>query len=235
MAELYGKVEGCSHGYGGSMHLYDVERGNLGANAVVGGGLPAIIGAAPRVPAPQRAARRARVLRRRRDEHRHLPRGDEPRAALAAYRPSSSARTTTGPSRRPRRSTRRSSDLVAACAGVRHAFDQGRRPGRRGRVDKAREALEHARCGEGPGLPLVETFACTGTTSAIRRCTATRTSSRRHERMDPIDKLRDNARAVGERSGAPRRRVLKVSRSRRFAKARHRSRRRKTPLKNIYA
>jgi acetoin:2,6-dichlorophenolindophenol oxidoreductase subunit alpha len=46
MAELYGKVEGCSHGYGGSMHLYDVERGNLGANAVVGGGLPGIVGAA---------------------------------------------------------------------------------------------------------------------------------------------------------------------------------------------
>jgi pyruvate dehydrogenase E1 component alpha subunit len=45
MAELYGKSEGCSHGYGGSMHLYDVERGNLGANAVVGGGLPAIVGA----------------------------------------------------------------------------------------------------------------------------------------------------------------------------------------------
>ncbi len=46
MAELYGKVEGCSHGYGGSMHLYDIERGNLGANAVVGGGLPGIVGAA---------------------------------------------------------------------------------------------------------------------------------------------------------------------------------------------
>ena len=46
MAELYGKAEGCSRGYGGSMHLYDVERGNLGANAVVGGGLPQIVGAA---------------------------------------------------------------------------------------------------------------------------------------------------------------------------------------------
>src|SRR5881394_2246682 len=46
MAELYGKLEGCSHGYGGSMHLYDVERGNMGANAVVGGGLPATTGAA---------------------------------------------------------------------------------------------------------------------------------------------------------------------------------------------
>jgi acetoin:2,6-dichlorophenolindophenol oxidoreductase subunit alpha len=46
MAELYGKTEGCSHGYGGSMHLYDVENGLLGANAVIGGGLPGIVGAA---------------------------------------------------------------------------------------------------------------------------------------------------------------------------------------------
>jgi acetoin:2,6-dichlorophenolindophenol oxidoreductase subunit alpha len=46
MAELYGKLEGCSHGYGGSMHLSDVARGNMGANAVVGGGLPATVGAA---------------------------------------------------------------------------------------------------------------------------------------------------------------------------------------------
>jgi pyruvate dehydrogenase E1 component alpha subunit len=46
MAELYGKVEGCSGGYGGSMHLYDVEKGMLGANAVVGGGLPQVTGTA---------------------------------------------------------------------------------------------------------------------------------------------------------------------------------------------
>ncbi|MGH3132425.1 MAG: thiamine pyrophosphate-dependent dehydrogenase E1 component subunit alpha [Gaiellaceae bacterium] len=46
MAELYGKVEGCSQGYGGSMHLYDLEVGNLGANAVVAGGIPAIVGSA---------------------------------------------------------------------------------------------------------------------------------------------------------------------------------------------
>ena len=46
MAELYGKAEGCSHGYGGSMHLYDVARGTMGANAVVGGGLPGMAGVA---------------------------------------------------------------------------------------------------------------------------------------------------------------------------------------------
>lgn len=46
MAELYGRREGCSGGLGGSMHLYDVARGNLGANAVVGAGLPMLAGAA---------------------------------------------------------------------------------------------------------------------------------------------------------------------------------------------
>ena len=46
MAEMYGKREGCSGGFGGSMHLYDVARGNMGANAVVGGGLPMMVGAA---------------------------------------------------------------------------------------------------------------------------------------------------------------------------------------------
>ena len=54
MAELYGKVEGCS-GYGGSMHLYDLEVGNLGANAVVAGGLPAIVGR----PSPSRCGARS--------------------------------------------------------------------------------------------------------------------------------------------------------------------------------
>jgi TPP-dependent pyruvate/acetoin dehydrogenase alpha subunit len=46
MAELFGKEEGCSRGRGGSMHLYDVERGNLGSSAVVAGALGIATGAA---------------------------------------------------------------------------------------------------------------------------------------------------------------------------------------------
>jgi len=43
-AELLGKVEGCSGGYGGSMHLIDLEHGLLGTSSIVGGILPIGIG-----------------------------------------------------------------------------------------------------------------------------------------------------------------------------------------------
>jgi pyruvate dehydrogenase E1 component alpha subunit len=46
MAELLGKEAGYCKGKGGSMHIADLERGNLGANGVVGGGLPIAVGAA---------------------------------------------------------------------------------------------------------------------------------------------------------------------------------------------
>src|SRR3954447_16694367 len=36
VAELYGKVTGCTRGKGGSMHLIDPEAGVMGASAVVG-------------------------------------------------------------------------------------------------------------------------------------------------------------------------------------------------------
>ncbi|HPQ85993.1 MAG TPA: pyruvate dehydrogenase (acetyl-transferring) E1 component subunit alpha, partial [Actinomycetota bacterium] len=46
MAEMYGKVTGCSRGRGGSMHLFDKENGFYGGNAIVGGGFPTAIGLA---------------------------------------------------------------------------------------------------------------------------------------------------------------------------------------------
>lgn len=46
MAEMYGKVEGCSRGRGGSMHLFDASRRFYGGNAIVGGGLPLAAGLA---------------------------------------------------------------------------------------------------------------------------------------------------------------------------------------------
>jgi pyruvate dehydrogenase E1 component alpha subunit len=46
MAEMYGKVEGCSRGRGGSMHLFDARARFYGGNAIVGGGLPVAVGLA---------------------------------------------------------------------------------------------------------------------------------------------------------------------------------------------
>jgi TPP-dependent pyruvate/acetoin dehydrogenase alpha subunit len=45
-AELMGRSTGCCKGVGGSMHFTDVERGLLGAFAIVGAGLPVALGAA---------------------------------------------------------------------------------------------------------------------------------------------------------------------------------------------
>lgn len=45
MAELYGKTAGYCKGKGGSMHIADFSMGVLGANGVVGGGLPIAVGA----------------------------------------------------------------------------------------------------------------------------------------------------------------------------------------------
>lgn len=46
MAEMYGKLEGCSRGRGGSMHLFDAATHFYGGNAIVGGGLPLAVGLA---------------------------------------------------------------------------------------------------------------------------------------------------------------------------------------------
>jgi len=45
-AEFFGKDTGYCRGRGGSMHIADVASGNLGANGIVGGGIPIAVGAA---------------------------------------------------------------------------------------------------------------------------------------------------------------------------------------------
>ena len=57
MAEMYGKVEGCSHGRGGSMHIFDAATRFYGGSAIVGGGLPLAVGFA----LADKLARRPRV------------------------------------------------------------------------------------------------------------------------------------------------------------------------------
>lgn len=46
MAEMFGKVDGCSRGRGGSMHVFDRATNFYGGNAIVAGGLPLAVGLA---------------------------------------------------------------------------------------------------------------------------------------------------------------------------------------------
>jgi pyruvate dehydrogenase E1 component alpha subunit len=47
MAELFGRSNGYCHSKGGSMHIADFSVGMLGANGIVGAGMPIATGAAP--------------------------------------------------------------------------------------------------------------------------------------------------------------------------------------------
>ncbi len=106
-----------------------------------------------RVQAARRAAGRARVLRRRHDEHRHLPRVAQPRAALEDE---DGVRLREQPLGRVDAGLAALAGVgrhVEARARVRHALDQGRRPGRRSRLrSRARGARVRA-LRRGPRLP----------------------------------------------------------------------------------
>ncbi len=44
MAELFGRVDGCCGGHGGSMHMFDAQRRFMGGYGIVGGNLPIAAG-----------------------------------------------------------------------------------------------------------------------------------------------------------------------------------------------
>jgi pyruvate dehydrogenase E1 component alpha subunit len=191
MAELYGKLEGCSHGYGGSMHLYDLERGNLGANAVVGGGLPAVVGAGL-----------AFKLR------------DEPRVAVAFF---GDGATNTGTFHESLNLAQLwSTKTVFVCEnnhwaestpGWQHSpvwDDMSKRAGAFDmpaiKVDgqdvedvyeKAKEALEHARAGEGPVFLDVATYRMHGHYIGDPQVYRTKEDREDAAEHDPIPRLRE--------------------------------------------
>ena len=84
MAELFGKVDGCSGGRGGSMHLFDMERRFLGGYGIVGGNLPLAAGVALASDYTRDRGRHPVHVRRRRHQPGHLRRDDEPRRAVEA-------------------------------------------------------------------------------------------------------------------------------------------------------
>ncbi len=62
IAELFGKEAGYGKGRGGGMHIFDFRVGHLGANAIVGGGVPIATGAAMTCRIDIDAAKKGRVV-----------------------------------------------------------------------------------------------------------------------------------------------------------------------------
>ena len=98
MAELFAKETGYCKGKGGSMHISDRDKGILGANGIVGAGIPIATGAAfaskykgdgkahsAQASIPYRQGG-CELLRRRRRKPRHLPRGAQYGSSLQAAR-----------------------------------------------------------------------------------------------------------------------------------------------------
>ena len=220
MAEITGRATGYCGGKGGSMHITAMRHGMLGADAIVAGSVAIATGAAY-APAAAGAGRRRRlVLRRRRVEPGHLPRGGEPRRRSSPRRSSSSARTTSGRSRcrsgravdgaghrrsgRPATASRARSSTATTCFAVREA---------------AERAVARARAGEGPTLIEAKTYRITPHSAA------TPTDNRPPEELDALalarsDRpLRRRARRAAARS---RRRGSPSSRPRRSARWRRR-------------
>ena len=79
MAELFGRTTGYSGGKGGSMHIADIELGNLGANGIVGAGIPIAAGAALGSKIRKDGKVTVCLLRRWRRTHRRIPRGRQRR------------------------------------------------------------------------------------------------------------------------------------------------------------
>ena len=73
MAELFGRKTGYCKGKGGSMHIADFSIGILGANGIVGAGLPIATGAGLAAKMKKERSSRCLFLWRRRLERRHFP------------------------------------------------------------------------------------------------------------------------------------------------------------------
>ena len=85
MAEIFGKETGLCRGKGGHMHLFDAGL-HFGCGGIVGGGIPHAVGAALCDQAAGPGPGRRRLLRRRRGQHRRLPRIGEPGQRVEAAR-----------------------------------------------------------------------------------------------------------------------------------------------------
>ena len=155
IAELFGRATGCSHGRGGSMHLFAPEVGLMGTSGIVGPCILQAAGAGYSFKLLEDRPRGRGLLRRRGRQQRGLPRRAEHGQPSGSCRSCSSARTTSTPPRC--RSSYAAGNPSVAGAGrlLRPARRRGGRQRRAGRVTR-RPARPCAARAPGGGPTLLE-------------------------------------------------------------------------------
>ena len=208
MAELLGKETGVCRGRGGSMHMADLTLGSLGANGVVGGGLPLSVGAGLALKLRQEDQVVRLLLRRRRFQRGQLPREPQHGGGLeaagglplreqpvrhvdaGASRDERGHASPTAPS--PTASPARQVDGMDVLA-VREAV---------------REAAAHARAGKGPVLIEALTYRYLGHSKSDKQLYRTKEEVEEWKKKDAIKRFeryldRDGRADPGRGRGAP--------------------------------
>ena len=206
MAELFGRVDGCSGGRGGSMHMFDLARRFMGGYGIVGGNLPIAAGIALACDYRGLRGRHPLHVRRRRLQPGHLRRDPEPGGAVEAagglhgdQQPVRHGHRAAAPLRRHRPAAQGREPRRARDALRRHGRPRHPRRRLRGRPPRARGAPAAAR--RGGHLPLPRPL------DGRPRAVPLQGGGRAVARARPDPRVRRAARPRGrDRRGAARRR-----------------------------
>ena len=180
MAELFGRVDGYCKGKGGSMHIADFAVGMLGANGIVGGGLPIACGAALAAQLDGKGDVDGVLLRRRRGRRRASSTRRSTSRRCGSCPSSSSARTT---------STRRTTPSACSIRGIdiaAHAAPYGM-PGVIADGNDVLAVRAAAARGRGPRPARRGADACSSARPTAG--TSTRCGTRRRRRRRPADEI----------------------------------------------
>ena len=152
---------GFCHGRGGSMHVTKVESGLLGANGIVGGGIPLATGSAlaSKINRGRRGIRG--ILRRRRHQSGLLPRVHQHGGRLESCPLFISLKTTSTPCR-PTSTPPAPPPRWPSALGLRHRRRCGGRHRCAGRHEAMQKAVAYARSGKGPVLLECDVYRYTG-------------------------------------------------------------------------
>jgi pyruvate dehydrogenase E1 component alpha subunit len=188
LAEFFGKENGYCRGRGGSMHIADIDGGNLGANGIVGGGLPIAAGVGMSIKA-QRQSRVCMVFF-----------GDGASNEGAFHEALNLASIWTLPVVFVCENNKYGMSMdIAKAMAVPNVADRAAAYAIPGTVvdgndlpavaATAREAVDHARSGRGPWLLECKTYRWRGHSKSDRNLYRTKDEIDSWRRRDPIERL----------------------------------------------